>query len=265
VRTLAGGDLVVSRSGAVLEVRLNRPAKRNAVTSAMVDALAAVVASAPEEGVTVLVLRGEGGTFCAGADIAAYSDAAADPAALASFTRRARALCTALENAPLVVVVVVEGLALGGGFELVLAADIVVAAEGARFGLPETRLGLIPGWGGTQRLARSIGPAAARFAILTAAVLPAERLATAGLVSVLVPAGDLDAAVGDLVAQLASSAPRAQRAAKEAIALGADEHLGDSPGAERETEHLLALFASADGLEGVAAFTEKRAPVFTGH
>ncbi len=264
MRTLAGGDLVVSRSGPVLEVRLNRPAKRNAVTGAMVDALAAVVASAPEEGVTVLVLRGEGGVFCAGADIAAYGDAAADPAALAAFTRRARALCTALENAPLVVVVVVEGLALGGGFELVLAADIVVAAEGARFGLPETRLGLIPGWGGTQRLTRALGPATARFAILTAATLSAERMAAAGLVSALVPAGQLETTVHELVAGLVAGAPLAQRAAKEAIALAADEHLGDSPGADRETEQLLALFASADGREGVAAFTGKRPPVFTG-
>lgn len=255
----------VRTSGTTWQVALDRPEKRNALSPEMIKDLHRALDDAEAARATAFVLSGNGSMFCAGADIAGYSDAADDPAALEAFTDRARGFCTRLAQSPVVVVAAVGGTALGGGFELVLGCDIVVSTADARFGLPELRLGLIPGWGGTQRLTQRIGLPRASRAILLGETFAAEELHRAGLVSTIVQTrGELDAAVADLAARLADTAPLAASAAKEAIRLAADPASGSFPGMDRERELLLDLFASADGREGVLAFVEKRAPSWTG-
>lgn len=248
-------DLLVARAGRVLTLTLNRPAARNAVTAGMLAGLAEAVAKVGDA--AVVLLRGAGPAFCAGADIAGYDGAPADR--LEEFTRTARGLCDAIAALDAVVVAQVHGACLGGGLELALAADLVIAADDARLGLPEVRLGLIPGWGGTQRLTRAVGPAVARALILTADLITGARARELGLVARAVPAGELEDVTATLVAGLAAGPTRALAAAKRAIVAA-----GGPDGAEVETAGLLEAFATADGREGVAAFVAKRPAVFVG-
>lgn len=261
---LAEGTVLVRRESDRFDVQLHRPAKRNALTAAMIDALHEVFDLVERERPSSVVLRGAPGCFCAGADIAGYLDAPSRPAELRAFTERGRDLCTRISTSEAIVIAVVDGIAMGGGFELVLAADLVVASAASRFALPEVRLGLIPGWGGTQRLVRFVGPNRAKEAILTGAVLSASAAHEAGIVTLLVPDGDdPHAATGPYLETLAR-APLAMRAVKATVAAAYDPRAGATEGAALETQSLLALFASADGQEGVRAFVEKREPRFVG-
>jgi enoyl-CoA hydratase/carnithine racemase len=262
VTAFAGGTILLTRRAGVVEVQLNRPEKRNALTAAMISGLHEALAIVEAERPRVLVLRGGPGCFCAGADIAAYRTAALDATALAAFTAQSRELCRRLTTVDAIVVAVVDGIAMGGGFELVLAADLVVASETTRFGLPEVKLGLIPGWGGTQRLAHYVGPNRAKEAILTGAAFGPEE--AGGLVNRIVPSTEVESAASALIDTLVAQAPLALGAAKASIATAYDPQRGETTGARLETQHLLALFASDDGREGVAAFVEKRTPIFTG-
>lgn len=259
---MSTGLLVDAREGA-LHVRLDRPEKRNALTREMLDGLHAALDRAEDERLPVMVISASGAAFCAGADIATYADDLDDLDALADFSARAKSLMHRLSTSPTIVVAAVDGIAMGGGFELVLAADLVFASDRARFGLPEITLGLIPGWEGTQRLVRHLGPTRAKEAILTARVLSAAELEAAGLVNAVTTPELLSALADDRVADLVSRAPLALAAAKSAIGASYETH-GRSPGSEEETRSLLALFASADGREGVRAFVEKRAARFEG-
>lgn len=256
-------SVVTEVHGRVLRVRLDRAEKRNALTRDMLDALHAALDRVEAEHLSVLVITGTDGVFCAGADIASYVDAIDDLDALAAFGARAKSLTHRLSRSDAIVVAAVDGVAMGGGFELVLSADLVVATDRARFGLPEIRLGLIPGWEGTQRLARHLGPQRAKEAILLARVIPAAELADAGLVSRVVAPDDLAAETDALVDALAAQAPLALAAAKAAVTASYEPDPA-TPGSELETRALLDLFASADGREGIAAFVGKRAPVFVG-
>lgn len=247
-----------------LYIQLARPDKRNAITSDMIDAMSDAVAAAEAEGATVIVLSGEPGFFSAGADISGYRDAALDVEALADFTDRAKALCVSLSTARAIVVAAVDGVAMGGGFEIVLAADLVIASDRSRFALPEIALGLIPGWGGTQRLTSRVGPNRAKEAVLLGRAMTAERAWQLGIVTEVVSVDDLDGAVTALVADLTSRAPLALAAGKAAVTEAFDADHGGSAGADLETALLLQLFASDDGQEGVAAFVGKRAPRFIG-
>lgn len=255
--------VVVDARGRVLRVTLHRAAKRNALTRDMLDALHGALDRVEAEQFSVLLLAGSDGVFCAGADIASYVDAIDDLDALAAFGARAKSLMHRLSRSPAIVVAAVDGVAMGGGFELVLAADLVLATDRARFGLPEIRLGLIPGWEGTQRLARHLGPNRAKEAILLARVLSAPALESAGLVTRVVAPDDLASAADELVDALAAQAPLALAAAKAAVTASYELDPA-SPGSDQETRSLLALFASEDGREGVQAFVGKRAPVFRG-
>ena len=256
--------IIARRDGAILYVDIARPEKRNAITSEMIDAMREAVATAQTDGTAVIVLSGVPGFFSAGADIAGYARAAENPAALEDFTARAKSLCVALTSSRAVVIAAVDGIAMGGGFELVLSADLVIASDRSRFGLPEISLGLIPGWGGTQRLTRFLGPNRAKEAILLGAPFTVEHAKRVGIVNRVVAADELLSAVADLAQELARKAPLARAAAKAAVTAAYDPELGADAGAELETHHLLALFASEDGREGVAAFIDKRAPRFVG-
>ncbi len=262
--TAAGTDeLLVTRDGTRLSLVLNRPHARNAVSPAMLDALVAAVADARTQRTDVVTITGAGGFFCAGADITSYAEPHGRPAELEAFTRKARELCRALETLDAVTVAAVDGPCLGGGFELALACDLVIAADTARFGLPETRLGLIPGWGGTQRLTAAIGAPRARRLILTAELVGAAQAAEWGVVARVVGSDELAGELERVAADLLERAPLALAAAKRAIR-AAETPAWPTVGAARETVELLALFATADGAEGIDAFIAKRRPHFTG-
>ena len=260
---MADDSVLVRRDGATLHVSLNRPRKRNALNREMLDALHGALDRAEAEGVSVMVLGGSAGVFCAGADLSAYADALDDIEALADFGARAKSLTHRLSQSPVVVVAAVDGVAMGGGFELVLSCDIVLATDRARFGLPEIRLGLIPGWEGTQRLARHIGPNRAKEAIMLARVLSAEDLHAAGLVNHVVASEDLERYAAEFADELTAQAPLALAAAKSSITAAVEPDPA-STGSALETQALLGLFRSADGREGVTAFLHKRAARFTG-
>lgn len=256
-------DVLVSRDGHRLSIVLSRPASRNAVSPAMLDALTEAVQHASEVRTDVVTITGAGGFFCAGADIVSYTEPHERLDELDAFTRRARDLCRAIETLDAVTIAAVDGPCLGGGFEIALACDLIIAAESAKFGLPETRLGLIPGWGGTQRLTEAVGSRRARQLVLEAAVIPAATAHDWGIVSRVVASDALAESLELAAADMLARAPLALAGAKRAIAAAAGQPW-PTVGAERETAELMALFASHDGAEGITAFVEKRPAQFTG-
>ena len=256
-------DLLVTRDGHRLSLVLNRPAARNAVSPAMLDALAEAISDARSTHTDVVTFTGAGGFFCAGADITSYTEPHGRLDELDAFTRRARELCRSIETLDAVTIAAVDGPCLGGGFEIALACDLVIAAETAKFGLPETRLGLIPGWGGTQRLTAAVGAPRARQLVLEAAVVPAATAHTWGVVARVVAPDALASALDETAEAMLARAPLALAGAKRAIAAASGEQW-PTAGADRETAELMALFASEDGAEGITAFVEKRPARFTG-
>lgn len=246
-------QLRVSRHGAVVVAALANDSKRNALNQAMLTGLADLVA-APPDGVSVIVLTG-GTHFSAGADISVYADGRSE--AIESLTSTAARVCETMTTSPLPIIAAVEGVALGGGFELVLAADIVVASTTASFGMPESMLGLIPGWGGTQRLTAQVGPRVAKQMIMLAERIDADQAAALGLVNEVVDAGQALPHALDLAQRLQRGSATAIAAVKSLV-LAAQQPLA----LEAERATLRRLFTSPDGVEGVNAFVEKRRPNF---
>ncbi|WP_375432562.1 enoyl-CoA hydratase/isomerase family protein [uncultured Friedmanniella sp.] len=243
----------VAQHGPVTELVLGNDRKRNALTAAMISTLTRVVEN-PPAGTRALVITGAP-HFCAGADIAVYADGRAEE--IAAFTSGAGALLQALTDSPLPVLAAVEGVALGGGFELALAADLVIAAQTASFGLPETQLGLIPGWGGTQRLTAQVGIRRAKQLIMLAERIDARSAFDLGLVNAVCPAGQAQAQALDWAHRLSAGSASALAAAKAMTNLGQGQL-----SLEAERQALMELFTSPDGIEGVLAFREKRPPQF---
>jgi enoyl-CoA hydratase/carnithine racemase len=247
------------RHGAVELLVLDRPRNLNAFDLAMLTELDAHLARvAADRDVRAVVLTGGPRAFSAGADIRGYADASA--VQLRAIAETAGALCRRLTDLPVPTVAAVRGLALGGGFEVVLACDLVVAADDAQLGLPETELGLIPGWGGTQRLTRLVGVHRALELILTAGRLDAAAAHRLGVVNRVRPAGDVVPAALAWADELSRRAPHALAAAKTAVRAAA-AGVGE-PGFALERELLLGLYPTADGVEGVRAFAEKRKAAF---
>lgn len=240
----------------------NRPKVLNAVNAKTFDELAEVVALVERDrSVRALVLTGAGEkAFVAGADIAAMS--AMTPAEARAFAERAHGLLARLELLPVPTLAAVNGYALGGGCEIALACDLVYASEAARFGQPEVNLGIIPGFGGTQRLSRRVGRMRALEMILTGDHADARRAKEIGLVLEVLPAAEL---VPHAIAQarkIASKGPVAVALAKRAVHAGADADLG--VGNELERQAFSASFATEDAREGMKAFLEKRPPRWKG-
>ena len=241
-------------------VTLDRPAALNALSFDLLDELAdALDALDADPGCRAIVLTGSGTrAFAAGADIkelATQSSASlSDGGRFAVWDRLSRV------RTPLIAAV--RGFALGGGCELAMACDMIVAGDDATFGQPEIRIGVMPGAGGTQRLTRAIGQARAMELILTGRSIRAHEAEAAGLVTRVVPAeATLEAAL-ELGGQVASMPPLAVRAAKAAVRAAAEQPL--STGLAGERASFFALFDTDDQAEGMAAFTDKRAPVWTG-
>ncbi|HYM13429.1 MAG TPA: enoyl-CoA hydratase-related protein [Bryobacterales bacterium] len=246
----------------VWTLTFNRPEKHNALDAQTVreahDALREVESEAGEAG-GVLILQGAGDkAFLSGADISQlYQRSPRD--ALGAINQ---GIFTAVENFPWPVIAAVNGYALGGGFELAIACDLRVASETARFGFPETGLGIIPGAGGTQRLARLISLALAKELILTGEVIDARRALVAGLVSAVVAPPELMPAAHRYAEKILTRGPLALRMAK--LAMNASSQAPEHAGLLIETLAQTVCFGSQDKAEGTRAFLEKRKPQFRG-
>ena len=243
-------------------VTLNRPEALNAISTELATALAeAVEPLATDPRVRAVVLTGAGErAFCVGADLkqrASFDDHG-------WFVQREafRRGFAAVRRCPLPTVAAVAGFALGGGTELALACDLVVAAEDATFGLPEVRLGLVPAGGGTQLLVRRVGRSAARDLVLTGRRVGAAEALELGLADRVVPGGEVLAAAAALADELAGNAPTAVRMAKWALEVGADLPLEAAMEVEDQAWRRAVL--SNDRREGIAAWVEKRDPDWPG-
>lgn len=237
-------NLIVSYDDARTEIVVDRPEKLNALDIATLRALHQLLAEIEtSDTVRVVILTGTGDrAFIAGADIGEMS--ALDAEGLDGFLRLGQGVADALEALPQPVIVAVNGYALGGGCELMLAGDLVLAAETAQIGLPEIDLAVIPGWGGTQRLPRRVGTARALEMILTGARVSAPEALRIGLVDRVVPADGLLEEARAMAEAIARKSPAALRAAKQAVREAGRLPLAE--GLRREREAFAALFALPD-------------------
>jgi enoyl-CoA hydratase len=240
----------------------NRPEKLNALSTPMLRELEAALDSAREDpSVRVVVLIGGGDrAFVAGADVEEYSRQSHDD--FVAYQRFSRALFSSIDAFPKPVIAAVHGYALGGGFEIALCCDLMIASTTARFGLPEGLLGLAPGGGGTQRLTRAVGPFVAADVLLSARRLRAEEALACGLVAEVVEPERLRDAALEKARRLSAIAPRSSLAMLELIRAAMELPLEDGLAAEQE--QLARLHETADAAEGVRAFVEKREPRFRG-
>ncbi|HYB63143.1 MAG TPA: enoyl-CoA hydratase-related protein [Thermoplasmata archaeon] len=234
----------------------------NALSRGVLDELSAsLTALAAEPRLRAVVLGGDGANFSAGADLKEMASIA--PAEVPALLRRIQATFRALAELPVPTVAAVHGVAVGGGLELALACDLRVADDSAKFGAPEVSHGLMPTYGGTQRLPRLVGPAKAKEMIFTGALVPAVEALRIGLVNKVVGGGQDLRAARDLAHTIGQRAPRAVRAAKRAIALGADLDLAGALALEGQL-FVEEVVPSSDLAEGIRAFGERRPPKFTG-
>jgi enoyl-CoA hydratase/carnithine racemase len=242
----------------------NRPDKLNAISPQMYVELQDYFGQIADGTIQIdaLILTGEGRAFVAGADIGPY--ATMTLAEFTEFQRAGRAVMEKLERLPIPVIAAVNGYAFGGGFEIALACDIIIASESAKFGLPEAKLGLLPGGGGTQRLTRIVGPYVAKRLIMTAETIDAQRAYELNIVTEIAPKGEvLNSALSLARTMLQDCAPLAVRMAKRLIDEGAEASLPTALSMEMDSTAL--LFVTDDKTEGITAFIEKRTPNFTGH
>ncbi len=246
----------------VAEIVLDRPSAMNAVSSEMARAIAGATASvAADDTVRCVVLTSSHErAFCVGADLKERNTLT--DAELVEQRPVARAAYGGVLALPMPVIAAVDGFALGGGFELALSCDVIVAGDGATLGLPEVSVGVIPGGGGTQLLVRRVGWSRAARTIFTAERLGAAAALRLGAVDEVVPAGTARDRALELAAAIAANSPVALRNAKRAMRLGADVDL--ATGLEVEDACWRATAFSGDRREGVAAFVEKRQPAWPG-
>ena len=251
------GALLIERDGNVGVLALNRPERLNALSTDVLEELVAAIAGLDADpAIRAIVIRGEGKAFAAGADI----DELARTTGLELLTSRRAGLWDAMQRRSTPMIAACHGWALGAGCELALLCDIVIAAEDARFGLPESGLGLLPGAGGTQRLVRAVGKAVAMDVILAGRTLTGAEAAAAGLASRCVPTAELLETALAVAHEVARRAPLAQSLARDAVARALDMPLASGLAFERRAFALARSSADAD--EGIAAFREKRAPLF---
>lgn len=242
-------------------VTFNRPEALNAVNTRMLEDFERVLARLEEDAeARVVVLTGAGRAFVGGGDIAHM--AALTPDEGERFVYRGQAVLRRLERLPQVTVAALNGYALGGGLEIALACDLRIAAEPSELGFPEVTVGVIPGWGGTQRLVRLVGRGIAKDLIFTGRRLSATEALQLGVVNRVVPLDGLLDACRELAAALMRNGFLAIRQAKKAIDEGAE--LGLDQGLVLEAEAWLVNFCSADRVEGLRAFVEKRRPAYRG-
>ena len=255
-------DMVLfERAGSAAIIRLNRENKLNALNRVIFDTLANYLDDiARDQSCSVAILTGTGRAFCAGADIGEYWKG--DMSAFREFQGRGRQLHDQIEKNPKPIIAAVNGFAFGGGFELALVCDLIVASENAQFGLPEPTLGLVPGGGGTQRLPRIVGQNRAKEILLTGRRLNALEAYEWGIVTAVTPAHEEIRMALELGQKIARQAPLAIQALKRLVNEGVNAPLDTALSYEQQT--LLSLYATDDGQEGINAFMEKRPAVFQG-
>ena len=254
--------LLIADHGAIRVITVDRPDKLNALNAATLDALqAAFDAAAADDAIRVVVLTGAGPkAFVAGADIAEMSALA--PVQGRDFSLRGQRMMRRVERMPKPVIAMINGFALGGGLELAMCCHLRIAADSAKLGQPEINLGLIPGFGGTQRLLRLAGRAAVLELCLTGAPIDAARAQQLGIVNRVVPAAELEAETMKLATQLANAAPLALRGILDCVNVGGE--CGIEEGLEYETAQFGLMFSTQDMREGTQAFLERRKPEFNG-
>src|SRR4051794_23367697 len=256
---MADSLVLTERDGAVAVVLLNRPEALNALSDELMDELVATLAELDrDEAVRCIVLGGNERAFAAGADIGEL----ARTSAIELYYQRRGERWDAIRGLWTPLVAAVSGFCLGGGCELAMSCDLIVASETAQFGQPETRLGIIPGAGGTQRLTRAGGKALAMDVILSGRRLTAQEALTAGLVSRVVAREAWLEEAKRVAREIAAKGPVATRLAKESVNRAYETTL--QAGLEAERRALYLAFASEDAKEGLTAFTEKREPKFRG-
>ena len=240
-------------------IRINRPEARNALTTEVRRLLGEhLSAMADDPAIRCIVLTGNEKAFAAGADIKEMAEAGA----IEILQRGSQKLWRAIYGCPKPVIAAVNGFALGGGCELAMTCDVIIAGESAKFGQPEVKIGIIPGGGGTQRFPRTVGKFKAMRYVLTGDIFGAREASDMNLVSEVVPDAEVEKRAVAMAVQIAELPPLAIQLAKEAVIRGMDASL--ETGLTLESRTLQLLFASQDQKEGMAAFIEKRKPKFTG-
>ena len=255
---MSESPILTTRNGRVGVITLNRPAQLNALNDALMDALGqALLGLDADPDIGAIVITGSDKTFAAGADIAVMADWSYMDVFQSGFITRNWETIRQVRKP---VIAAVAGYAMGGGCELALACDIVIAAESAQFALPEIKLAMLPGAGGTQRLPRAIGKAKAMDMCLSARMLNAQEADRYGLVSRVVPDAELQATALKLATQIAGYSLPALMAIKESVNRAHESSLSEGILFERRALH--ARFASDDAHEGMHAFLDKRKPRF---
>ena len=240
-------------------IRINRPEARNALNLEVRRLIGEhLTAMTDDDSVRCIVLTGNEKSFAAGADIKEMAGAGT----IDMLLRGTQKMWRTIYGCPKPVIAAVSGFALGGGCELAMTCDIIIAGESAKFGQPEVKIGIIPGGGGTQRLPRTVGKYKAMRYVLTGDLFGAKEAFDMGLVSEIVPDAEVEKRAVAMAAQIAELAPLAIQQTKESVLRGMDASL--ETGLTLETRTLQMLFASQDQKEGMAAFIEKRKPKFTG-
>jgi len=255
-------NLLVDVSGRIATITINRPKSLNALTMATMQELSAVleeIGGGTDVGAVLLTGAGEK-AFVAGADISEMREFT--PLRVLEFSRFGHRVLGNIERLPQPVIGVINGFALGGGCELAMACDILIAADTARFGQPEVNLGIIPGYGGTQRLPRLVGRNIAKEIVLTGEMISAQRAYEIGLVNRVVSQGALMEAAREIARKILEKAPVALSTAKSVMNRGIDLDLESA--CALEANAFAVMFSTGDGEEGMTAFLEKRKPAFTG-
>lgn len=254
--------IIYEKSEGVATVTLNRPEALNAFSKDIIEEIIKALEDVQnDENVRVVVLTGAGEkAFSAGADIKAMVGMNALKARELSLM--GERLCLAFENLEKPVIAALNGYALGGGLEVAMSCDLRIAAENARMGQTEVNIGLIPGWGGTQRLTRLVGKAKAKELVFTGRMIDARTAEQLGIINMVVPQDKFRETVRQFAIELASKAPVAIRVAKALINKGENIGLDSALALEREGFGVVA--STEDLKEGVSAFTEKRKPTFKG-
>ena len=240
---------------------VNRPDKLNALNDATIAELGhAIDAIRVDDSISGVLLTGKGRAFVAGADISELSSQT--PVLAKARARAGQEVFRRIETCPKPVIAVVNGFALGGGCELAMACHVRIASEAAKFGQPESKLGLLPGFGGSQRLGRLVGKGRAMQLLMTGEMIDASEAYRIGLVNKVVPAGELMAAAHEMMKTILANGPLAVALCIEAVDRGLEMSLDE--GMTLEANHFGLLAATEDMREGTKAFLEKRAPAFRG-
>ena len=254
--------ITYERGDSFAVVRINRPDKLNAISREMIGELTDVFArSAEDQELRAIILTGAGErAFSAGTDLSELIDVTAAEAR--GVANRGQSLCNQIERSPIPVIAAVNGIAAGAGCELALACHIRIGTPNTTFSLPETKLGILPGYGGTQRLTREVGRGRALEIMLTGRTVGAEEAVQFGLINRLTSSAELLSEAEKVAGEIAQLAPLAIRSCLEAVTRGADMQLEKA--LDLEAQLFSRLFATEDMREGTRAFLEKRKPSFKG-